>query len=779
MAELDRIFDLFTIGQRLNLPFLSNTTDSAPSCFVVKDVKRGGMGGCIRINGNGGADYAMKIILPERLSSEISVKRYIQELSKWRTFSMCDGILETLGIFDYEGAPCIISPWLNNGSLSCLMQLKERTVFYNTIHRIIGALDWVYTNFHTIHRDLKPDNILVDKDYLPYVADWGLAKTINIPDNNVFASCKDIHKSDENLTQENYFVGTASFASPEQLYGSHELDCRSDMFALGIIMYLWETGKHPFKTNSEDDLMYNICHGRFNKLGGICRRTNFGAEKIINKCLALSPNDRFSCYSELLSAIEKEGRDVPSFSKYQPKLRYYSNLVSPKDLGARISDNEISGFISKNTDNKDIQPRYIIVDEKNLAEQIQVATDLAHLGRAKEAVALLSKCMPDINVVRKFPDLPIHQAFVINYAWCFRQMGKIDAAINWIKTISKANFLTSTYFVNLSEFLLANADYTECIDICIKGLEQYPLDGDLLGNATLACICTEKYDQAETYAKRRLKVNPGVHAFYEYGYLCLNRANSYKEKEFPKAIDLYKNALSYFRKALAVNPKYRVASLNLGITYFKLRRYKDAIDVLSALTMSETREYWIAKSLTWGFSAKKCLDHCNSALKVFPNSIMLKRIKSECLVDDYVIGKTDADGRHFIEDSSWEFFASMVNNKKDRVPSDLRFYGKLLYWSEDYEKSVQFFDWAVLNYPEEWTYNFYSSYYNLYLGRYNEALNQALLANRKAPWRETTYQLLARCYGYLNDDINKNLYTKKFKELKSKKDSIYASCKDI
>jgi serine/threonine-protein kinase len=335
MAGNDKIYDLFKIGQRLNLPFLTNPKDCAPSYYVVKDILRGGMGGCIRINGRDGKDYALKIILPELFSSEISVKRYIQELSKWRTFSMCDGILETFGIFDYEDIPCIVSPWLDKGELSCLMHIKERTVFYNTMHRIIGALDWVYTNYHTIHRDIKPGNILVDKDYLPYIADWGLAKTINIPEDYINSSHNISSNADLNLTQANYVVCTKPYASPEQLSGSRELDCRSDMFALGIIMYMWETDVYPFSHRSDDELVYNICHGRFNKLGSLFRRSNFGAEKIINKCLALSPEDRFSNYSELLDAIEKEGRNVPSFHKYQPKLRYYSDLESPDNLCER------------------------------------------------------------------------------------------------------------------------------------------------------------------------------------------------------------------------------------------------------------------------------------------------------------------------------------------------------------------------------------------------------------------------------------------------------------
>ncbi len=382
MMSLD---ELFPKGTFINLPTLAETLGQRNNRFLIIDLLKGGMGGCLQIEAENKQQYALKVILPEKQTDKRSIARYLNELKKWKTFSMCDGVLEAMSITVVNELPAIISPWMERGDLSSLMKIKERTVFYNSIYRIAKTLEWVYDNFKSIHRDLKPSNILVDKDFKPYIADWGLVKSCC--DSASCTSSKISHPTSLFTTEEGVFLGTVVYASPEQLRGEKDIDFRSDLFSLGIIMYEWETGVRPFDALTIEDTIYNIIHVRYKKLNRISHISNFGVEEIIHKCLAQNPSERFSSYEEFLKAIIQIAEGTPYFSTNQIPLRKYSNLENPKNLRQRIEQGEIGGNIANNG-------QYILVEEEHLIEQISIASELVDLGDYEKAYSIFTNHFP-------------------------------------------------------------------------------------------------------------------------------------------------------------------------------------------------------------------------------------------------------------------------------------------------------------------------------------------------------------------------------------------------
>ncbi len=107
-------------------------------------------------------------------------------------------------------------------------------VAVDLLTRIARALHYAHQQ-GVVHRDVKPANILLNKERQPYVADFGLAKRID---------------ADETISNDGQVVGTAKYMSPEQASGNtRETDARSDLYALGVIMFEMLTNEAPFRGN--------------------------------------------------------------------------------------------------------------------------------------------------------------------------------------------------------------------------------------------------------------------------------------------------------------------------------------------------------------------------------------------------------------------------------------------------------------------------------------------------------------------------------------------------
>ena len=148
----------------------------------------------------------------------------------------------------FNGAPFYVMEHLEGTTLHSLLS-KNRQISSNSILKIISQVIAGLKTAHDkgiIHRDLKPDNIFLVEGgafgAMVKIIDFGIAKNINAEAQN-----------NTQLTQEGSFVGTYRYASPEQCRGVSNIDCRTDIYSLGIILYEAICGKNPYGLN--DNLM--------------------------------------------------------------------------------------------------------------------------------------------------------------------------------------------------------------------------------------------------------------------------------------------------------------------------------------------------------------------------------------------------------------------------------------------------------------------------------------------------------------------------------------------
>ncbi len=147
-----------------------------------------------------------------------------------------------------------------------------------------------------VHRDLKPENLLVEPDGRLYVADFGLA----------------ILEDDDTGVKKQEVAGTPLYMSPEQFLGRTEwLDGRSDIWALGVILYELLTGKPPFLGKSLSELKEQIRHHEPEPIHQRAPEIPAGFDAVFRKCCAKKVSDRYGSMRELLKALSTLCESLP------------------------------------------------------------------------------------------------------------------------------------------------------------------------------------------------------------------------------------------------------------------------------------------------------------------------------------------------------------------------------------------------------------------------------------------------------------------------------------
>ncbi len=187
---------------------------------------------------------AVKLLLPALVNNEEFIRRFEREAKSIARLSH-PNIVAVLdfGVSD-DGVYYMVIEYVQGTSLSAMIADKLMMSFEEylpVVSQCLAGLDHV-SRHGVIHRDIKPDNILVDETGIAKLADFGLAKDVS----------EDSNETD--LTAVGSAMGTPAYMSPEQCMG-RPLDVRSDIYAFGVTSYLALTGEKPFKGNSGFEVM--------------------------------------------------------------------------------------------------------------------------------------------------------------------------------------------------------------------------------------------------------------------------------------------------------------------------------------------------------------------------------------------------------------------------------------------------------------------------------------------------------------------------------------------
>jgi serine/threonine protein kinase/dienelactone hydrolase len=268
---------------------------------IIKVSGRGGMGIVYRAEDTKlKRNVALKFLPPELIQDEEAKERFVLEAQAAAALSH-PNICTIHEIDEEEGKSFIAMEYVEGQTLRAKIEKGplELDEALNISMQVAEGIEEAHKK-GIIHRDIKSANIMVTEKGQVKVMDFGLAKV----------------KGGTLLTREGTTLGTVAYMSPEQSKGK-EVDNRSDIWSLGVVMYEMLSGQLPFKGEREASILYSVAHEEPKPLKEIKRDLPLELQQIITRALKKRPESRYASASEMLKELKK-----------------YQDILRAEELGA-------------------------------------------------------------------------------------------------------------------------------------------------------------------------------------------------------------------------------------------------------------------------------------------------------------------------------------------------------------------------------------------------------------------------------------------------------------
>src|ERR1700736_388794 len=251
---------------------------------------------------------ALKLIRPDLASHPEILRRFKQELILAREVTHRN-VIRIFDLGQAQGIKFITMEYVEGRDLRGLLHEKGKMAPEEAVPIILQMAAALEAAHHAgvVHRDLKPQNAMSDKDGRVYVMDFGIARSLE----------------HQGMTQTAALMGTPEYMSPEQAKGE-KVDARSDLFALGIIFYEMLTGISPFKADTAMAMMFKRTQERATPLSQLNLGVPPVISDIVSKCLETKAEERYQSAREVISDLEawKGGAPHSTIVPTSRRIRY-------------------------------------------------------------------------------------------------------------------------------------------------------------------------------------------------------------------------------------------------------------------------------------------------------------------------------------------------------------------------------------------------------------------------------------------------------------------------
>jgi serine/threonine protein kinase/tetratricopeptide (TPR) repeat protein len=259
---------------------------------IISLLGQGGMGAVYKARDNElERTVALKLIRPDLASNPEILRRFKQELILARDVTHRN-VIRIFDLGQANGIKFITMEYVEGRDLRALLHEKGKVPVEEAVE-IIAQICRALESAHVagvVHRDLKPQNIMLDAKNRVYVMDFGIAHSLETP----------------GMTQTGALMGTPEYMSPEQAKGA-KIDARSDLFAVGIIFYELLTGISPYKADSAIATLLKRTLERPLSPTEVDAAIPQSISDVVMNCLAIDREQRYASAREILEDLGQEG----------------------------------------------------------------------------------------------------------------------------------------------------------------------------------------------------------------------------------------------------------------------------------------------------------------------------------------------------------------------------------------------------------------------------------------------------------------------------------------
>ncbi len=259
----------------------------------------GGMGAVYRVRDKElERDVALKLIRSEIADNATTLERFKREIHLSSSVTHRN-VLRVFDLGESDGVKFLTMQYVEGEDLGAIFKREKKLPLPRVISIFRQICEGVAAAHEpgVIHRDLKPQNIMIDSSDRVYVTDFGLAKTAE----------------QSGITQTGSVIGTPFYMSPEQVKGA-PIDQRSDIYSLGVILYQMATGQLPYTGSTP----YEVMIQRVQRPPRPARELNpeipLYLTRILDRCMAIDPAVRYATVGEILQDLND--------ATFRPTMRY-------------------------------------------------------------------------------------------------------------------------------------------------------------------------------------------------------------------------------------------------------------------------------------------------------------------------------------------------------------------------------------------------------------------------------------------------------------------------
>jgi len=348
---------------------------------LIEEVGQGGMAIVYRATDETLKRVVAIKVLHQHLAAEPESKARLEREAQAVAKLRHENILE---IFDYSGldsqSSYIVTEFIDGQTLKQFLAgrtLRHPEVAALVAVEVCGALAHAHS-VGVLHRDVKPENVMVRKDGLLKLMDFGIAQVLDL----------------QRMTVTGQLLGSPAYMAPEIVEGK-QLDFRTDVFSVGIMLYLLATGSLPFTGKNPHEVLRRITEGKFTDPRMVGRGVDQAISRIIMKALARRPEDRYSDVGPLADELRAYLNDA-GLGDIRAELRAFFagpdtyEAALPKRLAASLTAAATRHLSAKRSVKAlEIWNRVLAFDPNNAA----VAAALRRLeGRARLKLAAVLVC---------------------------------------------------------------------------------------------------------------------------------------------------------------------------------------------------------------------------------------------------------------------------------------------------------------------------------------------------------------------------------------------------